>query len=296
MVSRTGLLAAVTLATLALPALAGAERVVTRKGETIVGEARFEKDQVVVVTEDGREVRIARSEVERIELSPEEAEPEGGPAAREAEPPAGEEEAAPEEAPEEEGAPAAQQAPPRTPPPPPYPGYAPYAPPPPPPLYRERAYDQNGFILSFGYQRGLAVGGEYQHHLSKNFLLGVGGQVAIEPGDDDGDAYDEEGEAYGTFGVTGRAYVGRAHRLALEVGFGLNAIDPHLEPGCAFEESSCAERNYGPEFSAGYQFVTDTGFVFETLFGGALVTNERYRDAHGPVNPLFQLKFGYLFR
>jgi hypothetical protein len=290
MVSRTGLLAAVTLAIVALPALAGAERVVTRKGETIVGEPRFEKDAVVVVTEDGREVRIPRADVERIELTPEEAEPQvGGPAEEEAEPPA-----------QEEAEPPARQAPSRPPPPPgpppaPYPGYAPYAPPPPPPLYRERAYDQSGFLLAFGYHRGLAVGGEYQHRLAKNFALGFGGQVGLEPGDDDGDEYSEEGEAYGTFGLTGRAYVGRAHRLALEVGFGLNAIDPHLEPGCAFEETSCAERNYGPEFSAGYQFVSDTGFVFETLFGGALITNGRIRDAHGPVNPLFQLNFGYLF-
>lgn len=290
------LAATLAVAALSLPSFAAAERIITRKGEVIVGTPRFEQDVVVVVREDGSEVRIPRTQVERIELTEEEAAPETAPPASvprsQAAPP-----------PEEVPRPPARTGPPpwrprTTPPPPsvPPPAYRPpYTPPPPPPVYRERAYDQNGFALTLGYHRGFALGGEYQVRTAKSFGLGVGAQIGLEPVES-GDRYgDGSADAYGTFGFTGRAYVGRAHRLALELGFGLNAIDPELEPNCSFDERDCAERNYGPELSAGYQFVSDRGFLFETLIGFAVITNERYADAHAPLNPLFQLSFGYLF-
>jgi hypothetical protein len=291
------LAAALAVAAVALPALAGAERVITKKGETIVGTPRFEKDEVVVTKEDGTVVRLKRTDVDRIELTDEEAAPENAPPAvapegQAAPPPAEQTPAPPPVAP---GPPPWRRraTPPPPPPPPPPPYYAPYTPPPPPVYYRERAYDQNGFALSVGYHRGLALGGEYQFHTAKHLTFGIGAQAGFEGTSNEDDT--EDGDVYGTFGVTGRGYLGRVHRLALEVGFGLNAIDPGLAADCSSDSSDCAVRNYGPELSAGYQFVSDHGFLFETLFGFGVITNETYRDEHGALNPLFQLSFGYLF-
>jgi hypothetical protein len=243
---------ALVLVLAALPA--AAERVVMRSGDVVVGTPRFEGDQVVVVRPDGSEVRMPRAEVERIELSADQ-QPE---AAQPAAPPA----------------------------------YPPYPPPVrrPPPAQEapaiDRAYDRDGFAMTFGYHRGLAFGGEWQlRPVHRGPVgLGLGAQVGLESGDD---------VAYTTYGLTARAYFGHQNRVVTEAGVGRNKIIPG-PAGC--DSLSCAEVNFGPEFSVGFQRVSRSGFIFEVLGTAVVLTNEDIRDElNESVTPAVQLSFGYLF-
>lgn len=279
----TTLAAVLLLATLA-PSVAEAERVVTRKGRIIEGTVRFEGETVVVKRADGTEVRLPRSEVERIELSPGQQPPVAKP--RGQTPPA----------PRRNGGAPPPQAQPQRPPPPPSPAYPRYVPPPAPPpgdltvgrqMGEHRGF-RSGAALALGYHRGLALGGEWQQRLDRYVGLGLGAQVGLAANED---------VSCVTWGGTARLYVGNEHRFVAEGGFGLNKIDPYLNlrPG---DNPTCgdAEKNYGPEASAGYQFVSKQGFLFETLAGAIFITNDELNDAHDPVAFGFQLSFGYVFR
>lgn len=286
---RSTTLAAVAAGAMALaPAVAEAERIVTKKGEVIVGEPRFEGDQLVVRRADGSEVRIPRSQVERIELEDGSAPPPNG-GSRNGTAPAPRNGAAP--------APRSQPPPPRTQPPAPraapkYPRYVPPPPPPPPPSVGRRMLESSGFrsglATKLGYQRGLDLGLEWQQRVARFVGVGLGGQVALATNGD---------VACPTWGATGRLYLGNEHRFATEVGVGLNRIDPYLDTRSS-AQPTCgnAEMNIGPEFSVGYQFASRTGFLFETLVGLAPLTNPELADAHDDIVPLFQINFGFVFR
>jgi hypothetical protein len=275
---RTLAMAAASALALA-PAVAVAERIVTKQGEVIVGDPRFEGDELVVRRADGTEVRIPRQEIERIELENGAAPPpaaapaprNGTPRPRNGAPP-----------------PPAQ----RPPPAPRYPRYVPPPPPPPPPSVGRRMLESTGFRsglgLKLGYQRGLDVGLEWQQRVARYVGVGLGGQVALATNGD---------VACPTWGGTGRLYLGNEHRFAAEAGIGLNRIDPYLDrAGSRAPSCGRSEMNIGPEFSAGYQFASRTGFLFETLAGFAPLTNEDLADAHGAIVPLFQINFGFVFR
>ena len=150
----------------------------------------------------------------------------------------------------------------------------------------ERQGFRNGLGLKLGYQRGMGLGLEWQQRLGRFVGLGVGGQVGL--------AANEE-VACPTYGGTLRLYAGNEHRFAAEAGMGLNRIDPYLVRGAA---PTCgrSEKNFGPEFSAGYQYVSRGGFLFEALGGLTLLTNEKLADAHADLAPLFQVNIGFVFR
>jgi hypothetical protein len=139
------------LLVLLAPALAAAERVVTRSGAVYEGEARFEGDYVIVRREDGSQVRILRSQVDRIELSRDRA-------VRPRHPP---------------------------PPPTPPPSARRFAPPSPPRLRSSAAFS-DGAGLSFGYKRGFSVGAEWQRHVHRSLALGLSAQLGVEPVDPGG--------------------------------------------------------------------------------------------------------------
>ena len=289
--ARLAVLAALALA--ALPRPAAAERIVTRKGEVVEGTPRFEKDVVVVEKADGTEVRLPKAEVERIELSaPPPDGPDGVPVPDDSVEPA-EGDATPDEAEEEEayddeddGRPTYR---PRRPPPPPF------GPPLRPPPYRPRrtrdvpaarAYDQSGAAITFGYHRGVSLGGEWQYRpgARRAFGFGLGAQLGVESNPE---------VSFLTYGATGRFYLGREHRAVAEVGVGLNLIDPYLGTDCG--SAICPEKSIGPEASLGYQYVSRHGLLFEVLGGLAFSTNQALIDAHGGLAPTFQLSMGYLF-
>jgi len=268
------------------PAGAAAERIVTKSGEVIVGEPRFEGAHLVVRRRDGSEVRIPRSQVERIELENGKQAPPAGSAPRPAPP-------APRDGPP----------PPRTAPPAPRQGGVPrttpreprYVPPKPqrpdPSVGRrmlENTGFRNGLALKLGYQRGMAAGLEWQQRLGRFVGLGIGGQVGLAANAD---------VACPTVGGTGRLYAGNEHRFVGELGFGLNRIDPYIgldgirEPTCGD-----AERNWAPEFSAGYQFASRGGLLFEVLGGLTFLTNDELARRHADVAGLFTANIGFVFR
>ncbi|WP_373049029.1 hypothetical protein [Vulgatibacter sp.] len=263
--------AALLGALVSAPGVASAERIITRSGEVLYGDPRFEGQTLVVRRADGSEVRIPRSQVERIELD--NGEPAPRPPPRRAPPPP-------------RAAPAPR-------PPPSYPRYVPPPPPPPPdPAVGRRMLQNTGFqsglALDFGWQRGLAFGLEWQQRIDRYVGLGIGGQLGLATNED---------VACPTFGGTGRLYLGMQHRFVTEAGFGLNRIDPYLDLRGP-EEPTCgdAEKNFGPELSLGYQYASRTGFLFEILGGATVLTNDDLADAHDDVAPIFQVGFGFVFR
>lgn len=155
---------------------------------------------------------------------------------------------------------------------------------------------RSGLALELGYQRGLAVGAEWQQRMARFVGLGFGLQGGLAFNDD---------VACPTWGATGRLYVGNEHRFVAEGGIGLNRIDPYLrldrlarETGITSRRPTCsgAEVNVGPEMNLGYQHVSRSGLLFEILGGLTILTNDELRAAHPDVAPLFQIGVGYVFR
>lgn len=260
-----GILAAIVVWT---PDQAAAERIHTRDGRVIVGTPRFEGEWVIVEQEDGSELRLDRRDVVRIDLEDE---------------PAGEPPPTPRL---------------RDPRPPPPPVRRPPPPPAPPSSVGRRMLEKQGFetglAMKFGYQRGMAIGGEWQQRLGRFVGLGLGAQGAL--------AVDQH-VVCPTWGITSRIYLGHRHRFVGEAGLGLNRIDPYFDfrrlPGPdPFDDVSCgdAEVNIGPEISLGYQWVSRGGFLFEALGGVAPIVNDALADEHNQVAGLFTLNLGFVFR
>lgn len=284
-----GLLLAPAAAPAQPPLLAQAEagatlhRVVLEDGRVLEGRIRFEGEDVVVIAPDGSEERVPRSSVERIDLAEPPATPRGFPEGPRPPPtPEAPQTPAPPARPEE---PRGQE---RT-----GPSYPRYVPPPLPPpaeiqgrLMFERLGFRSGLGLTLGYRRGLGVGAEWQQRVARFVGVGLGVQGGLASNED---------VTCGTFGATGRLYVGNEHRFVTEGGFGLNRIDPYLERGNQDPTCGRAEKNYGPEAALGYQFVSRSGFLAEVLGGIVFVVNDELADAHHPVAPQFQISFGYVF-
>lgn len=259
-------------------------RVLLEDGTVLEGRIRFEGEEVVVVGADGSETRVPRSSVARIDLAEPPATPRGFPEGPR--PP-------PAPLPPEEPAPPPRQEEPRgqerT--GPSYPRYVPPPLPPPAPAVGRQMFEKvgfrNGLALSLGYKRGLGVGAEWQQRVARYVGLGLGAQGGLASNED---------VTCGTFGATGRLYVGNEHRFVTEAGFGLNRIDPYLERGNRTPSCGRAEKNYGPEASVGYQFVSSRGFLAEALGGMVFVVNDELADAHESIAPAFQVSFGFVFR